>query len=373
MLLLNENRFKDVQERDIDSFVTIHRGILDKAPISIAQNASAIKGVSGANNFTSMAVYWWPDPESPTGYPYIRRDGSRNPETYLSSDGKILADFINSVSACALLYRLSGVEDYSAKAVELIRAFLIEESTRMNPHMTYSGVLMGDGPNNLIIRGAVIDSDRLPIVVDMISILRGSPSWTQADEDGTREWFNSMADWFLGSPRAIIQAGYYHNIKTSYMTQLMSYLCAAGREQEAVAYMSSNVKDVLGRQIDPDGQQPLELDRVAKKHYCTFNLSLLCNLAKVCSSLGMDIWDYSDEQGRGSIRQAMRYMSEIYIDPSKWTLTSEGNNSATTRAWLESGCSVYGDQVMQEAFKSVKIHNFLNVFAHVFVADRKTA
>jgi hypothetical protein len=28
----------------------------------------------------SLAPYWWPDPKSPNGLPYIRRDGERNPE-----------------------------------------------------------------------------------------------------------------------------------------------------------------------------------------------------------------------------------------------------------------------------------------------------
>src|SRR5512139_1818868 len=32
------------------------------------------------HDYMSQAPYWWPDPKSPNGLPYIRRDGEHNPE-----------------------------------------------------------------------------------------------------------------------------------------------------------------------------------------------------------------------------------------------------------------------------------------------------
>src|SRR4051794_15482581 len=32
------------------------------------------------HDYMSLAPYWWPDPKSANGLPYIRRDGERNPE-----------------------------------------------------------------------------------------------------------------------------------------------------------------------------------------------------------------------------------------------------------------------------------------------------
>jgi len=369
--MLNENRLNNMRDKDVEPFVLQNKDLIKKPVVSVTQNDCAIKKISGANNFTSLAVYWHPDPASPTGYPYIRKDGFRNPEASISSDNRFLSELINSVISATLIYKLTKSDEYCKKAVEMMRFFFLSESTRMNPNMTYSGIVMGDSESNPKVRGAIIDSNRLPMIVDMISVLRESRNWTQKDDDGMKSWFGEMANWFQASPRGVIQSGYYHNIKTSYMTQLASYLVAAGRKDEAKAYINSNVKEVLSKQIDSDGQQTLELDRVTKRHYCSFNLILLCNLAKVCSSLGMDIWDYADEKGRGSIRQAMKYMSEIYLDQSKWTLTEERNNSASTRAWVESGCSIYGDEVMIEAFREVKIYNFISVVDHVFVPDRK--
>ena len=41
-------------------------------------------GPSGdKHDFYSLGTYWWPNPNTTTGLPYIRRDGIVNPETFL--------------------------------------------------------------------------------------------------------------------------------------------------------------------------------------------------------------------------------------------------------------------------------------------------
>jgi hypothetical protein len=37
-----------------------------------------------ANDYYSVAPYWWPDPKNPKG-PYIRRDGERNPDRFMAN------------------------------------------------------------------------------------------------------------------------------------------------------------------------------------------------------------------------------------------------------------------------------------------------
>ena len=32
-----------------------------------------------AHDYVSLSIYWWPDPASPSGLPYIQRDGVRQP------------------------------------------------------------------------------------------------------------------------------------------------------------------------------------------------------------------------------------------------------------------------------------------------------
>ena len=364
MLMLNEARFDHISKRDTDLFIeTYVKELDDLSLVSITQNTSYLKKITGPNNFTSLATYWHPNPDSPTGFPYIRKDGIRNNVSGKISDTFFLSRMIRYISISSFIYRITKSEEYCKKAVDLIRFFFLKEDSKMNPDLTYSGIVMGDSENDLKIRGAIIDTNRLPVVIDMMSLLRNNTYWTDDDEEGMRQWFGSLAEWFQNSPRGIIQSNYYHNIKTSYMLQLASYLYAAGKQEEAKSYLKANVKEVLSRQIASDGSQPLEMERVTKLQYCNFNLILLCNLAKICSNLGVDIWDYSDSQGCGSIKNAMIYMCDMYMNPDKWTFTDEKNNSSITRGWLENGVSLYNDQILHDAYKQVKIY--------VLVADRK--
>ena len=372
MLMINEARLNILSKQDIDMFIdTYGKEPLNKSLVSITQNSSDIKKITGANNYTSLAVYWHPNPDTPDGYPYIRKDGTRNTHASKISDSYFLSELIRQVSIAAFIYRFNKSQEYCSKAIEFIRYFFLMEDSKMNPDLTYSGIVIGENKSDLKIRGATIDTQRLPYIIDMISILRENPYWTDNDENGIKLWFGKLAGWFKNSPRGKIQSGYYHNIKTSYMLQFASYLFAAGEEEEARTYLKENVKEVLSKQISPDGQQPLEMERVNKRNYCDFNLILLCNLAKVCSNLGIDIWDYSDEQGRGSIRKAMVHMATFYAHPEKWTYTDETRNSATTRAWLENGVSLYNDQILHDVYKQVRIYNFCNVFEYTLAADRK--
>src|SRR5215813_13145241 len=82
------------------------------------------------HDYMSQAPYFWPDPKSPNGLPYIRRDGERNPEIDKITDHHVMDDLENGVETLALAYYFKGDEAYSTKAVQLLREFFLDRSTR---------------------------------------------------------------------------------------------------------------------------------------------------------------------------------------------------------------------------------------------------
>src|SRR5690349_9166948 len=78
------------------------------------------------HDYMSQAPYFWPNPDTQNGLPYIRRDGERNPEINKITDHKSLDDLENSVETLALAYYFKGDEVYAAKAVQLLRAFFLD-------------------------------------------------------------------------------------------------------------------------------------------------------------------------------------------------------------------------------------------------------
>lgn len=361
LLVFNEQRMSQITPEDIAKYILQSSDALNLELTTINQNTSWIKQFSGANNFASLAPFYHPDPASDTGFPYIRIDGNRNPIAAQTSDNKHVNRLYAIVYPCAVLYYFTKSEDYAIQAIQAIEKFFINPDTKMNPNITYSGMVIGNSLEDLRIRGAIIDTNYLSIMPDLIELLKPSPHWTNDINSAMVLWFDTFSDWFKTNPRGILQGGYNHNIKTSYMKQLCAYLTFCGKTEEAKTYLESNLKNLMVAQIDSDGKQVLEMSRVKNRHYSNFNLTLLVNLATIANSLGINVWNYEDSEGRGSIKKAMKYLAYYYLHPTEWTFSDEANNSAMTRSWLQAGVELYDDQILSDVFREVKIYNFTSV------------
>lgn len=361
-LRFNQARMDQLTQENIATYVKQSQESLSTEHPTITANTSFIKQTSGLNNYASLAPYYHPDPESPNGFPYIRMDGvvNRSNMSRATSDGIYLSRLCTLLTPLCILYYYTKSEDYATRAISIIDKFFINEQTKMNPNLTYSGMVIGNSMEDLRIRGATIDANRLSIITDLIQLLKSSTSWTIEIENAMVLWFDSLSDWFKTNPRGILQNTYNHNIKTSYVKQLCSYLCFCGKIQEAKNYLEDNVRNMLSAQIDVDGRQVLEMDRTRSRHYSDFNLQLLVELAAISNSLGVNIWNYKDENGRGSIQQAMRFMCYYYQNPTKWNMSTEEKSAAMTRTWLQVGVKVYKeDQQLADVNNIVSFPNFI--------------
>ncbi len=95
------------------------------------------------------APYWWPNPDSPDGLPYIQRDGQRRPGTNLYEPGSEEFDRSNlqrvleGATVCALAWRATGKQPYADHGAALIRRWFVDPESRMNPHLEFAQARMG--------------------------------------------------------------------------------------------------------------------------------------------------------------------------------------------------------------------------------------
>jgi hypothetical protein len=73
----------------------------------------------------------------------------------------------------------------------------------------------------------------------------------------------------------------------------------------------------IGRQITPDGQQPIELERTRSMHYAGFNIEALSRLAEIGRAVGVDLWSYRAPEG-GSLRAAIDHVARYLGTGEKW-------------------------------------------------------
>jgi Alginate lyase len=276
------------------------------------------------HDYMSQAPYFWPNPGTSNGLPYVRRDGERNPEINEISDHQNIGVMPETVQTLALAYYFTENEIYANKAAELLRVWFLHPATRMNPNLQYGQAVLGVNSGRGI---GLIETRGLVRVVDAVGLLAGSKSWPETDQRGLEKWFGDFLNWMLESKNGRDEAAARNNHGTYYDVQTASFAMFVGRMELATNILRTAREKRIAVQIEPDGRQPLELARTKAWSYSTGNLSGLMSLAKLGECVGVDLWNYQTPDGRG-IRKAMEYLTPFGLGEKKWPHQQLGGWSA---------------------------------------------
>lgn len=286
---------------------------LDIRPPSVVDKAQ-IPPSGDKHDYLSQAPYWWPDPNSPDGLPYIRMDGQRNPEISRIPDHANMSTVCDAVQTLALAYWFTGELRYAQKARDLLRVWFLDPDTRMNPNLEYAqaipGITNGRGFGLIETRGLVQ-------VVDAIALLSDWDGWTSQDQQQMQDWCRRFLKWMLESEKGKDEANAKNNHGTYYDLQVACLAMFVGEKDLAVKVLQDVGPKRIARQIEPDGRQPLELVRTRSWSYSIGNLWGLMSLAEVARNAGVDLWRYQTHDGR-SIRKALNYLIPFALGQNRW-------------------------------------------------------
>jgi Alginate lyase len=283
---------------------------LKAGPFSVMRKERMPPG-GDKHDYLSLAPYWWPDPKSKEGLPYIRRDGETNPDSKRGTDAPVIAAMAGAVETLAIAYYFTGEERYAERASLLIRAWFLDPATKMNPNFRYAQAIPGHNDG----RGAgLIESRHFIKVVDAAGLLGGSRAWTDKDAQALTAWFREFVGWMRTSPNGKDESQAKNNHGSWYATQLACYALFIG-DKELARKTAEAARDRIAWQIEPDGKQPQELQRTRALGYSAFNLVALMTLAEAGIQVGVDLYAYQTKDGRG-IRRALDYLAP-YADASR--------------------------------------------------------
>src|SRR5256884_6117557 len=322
---------------------------LGEGPFSIVNKA--VTPPSGdKHDYTSQAPYFWPDPKSPNGLPYIRRDGERNPELNKITDHHSLDQIEAAVETLALAYYFKGDEAYASKAVELLRAFFLDPPTRMNPNLEYAQFIPGVNTGRGI---GLIETRGLTRVVDAIGLLAGSKALSVEDERGLKDWFGKFLQWMLDSKNGREESAAKNNHGTYYDVQVVSFALFVGRKDLAKQTLEQVKQKRIAMQIEPDGRQPLELARTKAWSYSNGNLDGVMQLATLGQHAGVDLWNFETRDGR-SIRKALDFLTPIAIGDRKWQYQELGGvKPESLFPLMRRAAAVYHDKEYQASMAKI--------------------
>ena len=266
------------------------------------------------HDYMSLGPYWWPDSTRPGGLPYVRRDGEVNPEYRRYGDNERIGAMVDRVRALALAYAISGEERYAEKAVRQVRCWFLDRATRMNPHLEYAQAIRGVNQGRGI---GIIETYSFRYLVDALLLLKRSPQWTHSVEEGINIWFNSYLTWLLESQNGKDEAGWKNNHGSAYDVQVSCIALFLGKAEIARRILKEAGPKRVAVQIEPDGSQPLELERTKSWGYSNMNLDALIELAGLGKRFGVDLWGFATEDGR-SIRRALEFLLPYALGERKW-------------------------------------------------------
>jgi streptogramin lyase len=292
-------------------------------PVSVVDKA-ATPPSGDKHDYMSQAPYFWPNPATSNGLPYIRRDGERNPDINKISDHANIGRVPETAETLALAFYYTGNETYAAKAAEILRVWFLNPETRMNPNLQYAQAVLGVNSGRGI---GLIESRGLVHAVDAIGLLSGSKSWTKADDEGLKKWFGDFLRWMQESKNGRDESAAKNNHGTYYDVQVISFALFLGDTNFARQVASEAREKRIAVQIEPDGRQPLELVRTKAWSYSTGNLAGLMQLAKLAECVGVDLWQFETKDGR-SICKALDYLTPFATGEQQWPHQQLGGWSA---------------------------------------------
>ena len=288
---------------------------LKQEPLTIV-NKPVLPSSSDKHDYMSVGPYWWSDPDKPDGLPYIRRDGEVNPEVE-KTDRPLLAKFISTVKTLGFAYGFTHREDYAAHAALLLRTWFMNPETRMNPNLLFGQAIPGicEGRGIGLIETATFAREMLPAV----SFLRDSKNWSKKDMEDLQAWFHAFLEWMLKHPHGVDEARHGNNHSSAYDVQVVTFALFVGQSDLARMILKGVGERRIADQIEPDGQQPLELARTKALGYASMNLELLLELAEIGRQWGIDLANFESTDGR-SMRRAFDWLYPYWTGDLEWTL-----------------------------------------------------
>ena len=211
------------------------------------------------HDFLRVPPYWWKNPDTADGFPYVSRDGQINPDFWSDAyDQGRLSTMISTVFTLACGYFFLDDVTCAERAALLLRTWFLNPDTRMNPNLNHSNCIPGveRGSGSGIITCALLHQ-----VIEAVGLIADSHAWTDADRDGMSGWFRAFLTWLRESPEGNLEQKSQNNHGSWFDLQLTSYALFAGEAELAKAVLSSVPEGRIARQIEADGKQPRELTR----------------------------------------------------------------------------------------------------------------
>lgn len=245
------------------------------------------------NDYNSLAIYFWPNPDTENGFPYVKRAGSKNPQAK-ETDSKALKELYNHIKILTLAGYLSNDPKYYDKVTKLVDHWFFNDETRMNPNFTYTQSIPGVRSGSI---GGFTEAVNLAYLLDYFIIINQKRELSEKFQYQLTKWYSEFNSWFINHPRGQElktrknNLGSYHDVLYIYFNHFLR------NKDEIPQLLESTTKKRIKNQIDSQGRQLEALQRANSWDYSIYNLEALTIIATYAQKIGINLWTLESSEG----------------------------------------------------------------------------
>jgi len=297
----------------ITSIIEFSEKYFEDKPFNIVTDRKKIAPSNDPRDYISLSRYWWPDPATKDGLPYIRHDGKSNPELD-EYDYRKITQLETAVTTLGMLYYLTEKERYAKRASEILKEWFLDPVTGMNPNMTYAQHI----PGVPALRGTgILDARSIVYALDGAKLIEGSKYWTANDKKELQEWVRIFLYWMQNSTNGQLElkAANNHGLWYDFIRMGLSYYIDDTAQVKWI--VENSLYNRLDIQQEKDGSFPHELARTLGISYTTFVIDAFYESNEIALKAGIDMWAHTTAKGR-SIAKGVEFAYPYFLEPAKW-------------------------------------------------------
>lgn len=210
------------------------------------------------------------------------KDGRSNPFLTRCSDKPKFAQLCARIHLMAIAQLLAPCVEQQDWIKRQLHSWFVDPLQRMHPQMRMSQLKPWHGQRTGY---GLIDARWLVLLIDALVLLRQNHACRFQVDPAIFEWLLEFANWILQSKQGLLEVMRTNN-RGSWVDVVLSYIAlAAGKAAAAASIINFSLAKRPTRQIDKNGQQPLELQRYTAVSYSLYNLFPLHYLMQIQAQL----------------------------------------------------------------------------------------
>ena len=289
---------------------------VDYKPVTVTASISE-RSAGTQHDFYSEGDYWWANPEDLDG-PYIRKDGLSNPDNFVAHRHAMIR--LSQISgALASAYLITKNEVYLHKLMPHLKAWFVDENTKMNPHLLYAQAIKGKVTGRGI---GIIDTIHLIEVALAVKVIEDSGVYNTLEIKPIKAWFSQYLKWITTHKYGIKERDNGNNHSTCWAMQVAAFATLVDHKEQMLYCKNMLKNTLLPEQMAINGSFPKELARTKPYGYSIFNLDAMVGLAQLLSTEEDNLFTYQTKDGK-SLKQGVQFLYPYVHDKNTWSFKKD--------------------------------------------------